>query len=251
MDYKTICDKIIEGIRFQTMGTKGVVIGISGGIDSAVAAALSVLALGAEKVHGITMPYYNQDTRDADELADVLGIPYENINIGPVISAFEQTSPRYFAVHSEKDSKMPKSNLQSRVRMCLLYGAANKMNKLVIGTTNKSEYLLGYFTKHGDGAVDFEPIGDLYKTEVCGLAKYLKENHFPNFPQDIITKKPSADLAHGMADEEELGFSYAEFDQFIQHGPEGIAWDKLNKMQTWMKISKHKRELPKITKVKK
>lgn len=242
MDCETICKKIVNDIREKTKGLEGVVIGISGGVDSAIVAALSVLALGPEKVYGITMPYYQQNTKDADELAAVLGIPYSKMNIGPIVNAFEEAAPYFFL-----NNPMPKSNLQSRVRMCLLYGAANKMSKLVIGTTNKSEYLLGYFTKWGDGAVDFEPIGNLYKTEAWELARYIKKKYFPNFPQQIIDKKPTAELEHGMSDEEELGFSYIEFDSYMQTGDSSIPSERLKKMKQRIETTEHKRRLPPVT----
>ncbi len=246
MDCETICKKIVKDIQEKTKGLEGVVVGISGGIDSAVVAALSVLALGPEKVYGITLPYNQQNTKDADELAGSLGVPYNKINIGPIVAVFEQQAAQYF---SSKESTMPKSNLQSRIRMCLLYGAANRMVKLVIGTTNKSEYLLGYFTKWGDGAVDFEPIGNLYKTEVWELARYLKRSCFPNFPQQIIDKKPTAELEHGMTDEEELGFSYIEFDSYIQNRCDIIGPEKIKKISERIEATEHKRRLPTVTKV--
>ncbi len=249
MDFKTICDIIVKDIKERTKGLNGVVIGISGGIDSAVVAALAVLALGSDNVYGITMPNHKQNTEDADQLAETLGIKYDKVGIGPIVDVFEQQAPHLFKQQSEKDSLMPKSNLQSRIRMCLLFGAANRMNKLVIGTTNKSEYLLGYFTKYGDGAVDFEPIGDIYKTEVYELAKYLEENYYPNFPQQIITKKPSSELEHGMTSEEELGFSYIEFDRFMQEGSNEIDTCKIKKIREWMEKSSHKRAMPQITRV--
>jgi len=184
MKYKETIKKINQFIRGRSKGLNGGVIGLSGGIDSTVVAYLSVRALGKEKVYGLILPYGKQSTEHGELIAKQLGIDYDIINIKPMVDAFEKQA-KYF------EEELPKGNLMARVRMCLLYGAANKMGRLVLGTTNKSEMEIGYFTKHGDGAVDIEPIVHLYKTEVWKLAEELKE---PEVPKEIIEKKLKTSL---------------------------------------------------------
>lgn len=210
---------------------KKAIIGISGGLDSAVVAALCSRALGKENVFGVLMPYGNQDTKDAKFVSDYLGIDYREINIKDIVDKFD---------FLELD-KISKGNVKARVRMAILYSFANQLNGLVIGTSNKSEIETGYITKYGDGGVDIEPIGDLYKTEVFKVAKLLK------IPEKIIKKKPSAELYDGQTDEGEIGASYTEIDAVLKG--EINFGEIYEKIQTRRKDSKHKRKMPPIFKV--
>lgn len=229
MDYEIITDKIVKFIQEKNNGLNGAVIGLSGGIDSAVVAYLAVKALGKNNLYGLIMPYnVTENTGDGIELAETLGINYEVINIKPLVETFEKTN------HFDKTSV--KGNLMARVRMCLLYGIANEKKLFVLGTTNKSEFEVGYFTKHGDGGVDIEPIADLYKTEVWELARYL------GISEKIINKKPSAELWANQTDEEELGISYFTLDKVLK----GEINDKklVDKVNELKKNAQHKKSMP-------
>lgn len=225
LDLSSVETKIIKGIK-DYVGDKNVFIGISGGIDSAVTASLCVKALGRKKVFGILMPYGRQkDIGDSITVVNQLGIKYFKKDIKPIVDQYKIT-----------DNRFVNANIMSRVRMTILYAYANHKNGLVVGTTNKSEMAVGYFTKFGDGACDLEPIAALYKTEVFQLAKNLKIN------QNIITKKPTAGLIDNQTDEDDFGFTYSDLDIFLQG-------DRLNseiesKIKTLIDNSEHKRHLP-------
>lgn len=183
--------------------SKGV-LGLSGGIDSAVAAALAVEALGKENVLGVMMPYRTsspQSRDDAELVAGVLGIATEVVDISPMVDAFLQGQG--------KVDKVRAGNVMARQRMIVLYDISSRHQALVVGTSNKTEIFLGYGTLHGDMACAINPLGDLYKTQVWQLAETL------GIPQSIIRKKPSADLWEGQTDEDELGFSYHRVDHLL------------------------------------
>ncbi len=211
MDSKNNADRISRGIQSYVEGSghRGVVLGLSGGIDSAVCAVLSANALGGKNVLGVLMPngrMAGSDERDALEAAKLAGIGVKKIDISPIVKAIK------FALEKaagKKCSRVEVGNVAARTRMILLYGLARKNNFLVLGTGNKSELLLGYFTKYGDGGVDLLPIGDLYKKEVVELAERLR------VPERIVRKKPSAGLWGGQTDEGELGFSYSFADSVL------------------------------------
>ncbi len=186
-------------------GFKRVVIGISGGIDSAVVAALAVKALGKGNVSGLLLPYKTsskENVEDALQLIDSLQIEHKIIDISPMVDS-------YFVANCPDADVLRKGNFMARIRMCVLYDHSAAIPALVIGTGNKSELLTGYTTQYGDNACAFEPIGHLYKTEVKILAKQL------GIPQAIIDKKPSADLWEGQSDEEEIGLSYELLDDIL------------------------------------
>jgi len=231
MKYKNEIKKIKTFIQKRTKGLKGGVIGLSGGIDSTIIAYLSVKALGKEKVYGLIMPYGDQSIEDGELVAKKLGIEYDIVNIKPMVDVFEKQA-KYFS------KTLPKGNLMARVRMCLLYGAANEKNLLVLGTTNRSEWEIAYFSKYGDGAVDIEPIAHLYKTEVWELAKEL------GVPEKIIKKAPSAELWEGQTDENELGFDYYILDKILQGKIEGIEKKILDRVDSLRKGSWHKKKMP-------
>lgn len=189
-------------------GTKGGVIGLSGGIDSAVTAYLAVKALGRENVLAIIMPERSltlpEDVLDATNVANILNIEFSVVDISETLNSFIISIPEFV-----EGDRMATGNLKARIRMCTLYYYANMMNRIVIGTGNRTELLLGYFTKYGDGGVDIEPLGNLFKTQVKMLARYL------DVPKHIIDKPPAAGLWPGQTDEKELGLTYEEIDNAL------------------------------------
>lgn len=185
---------------------EGFVLGVSGGVDSAVVAALAVEAVGKERVLGLLLPHETSSPQDAEHGALVcrhLGIPHETVNITPIVAA----AMRACAAHPPEG--MAAYNLRPRARMMVLYAHAQQTGRLVLGTGNKSELLTGYFTKWGDGAADVYPLGDLYKTDVWALARELA------LPAAIVEKAPSAGLFPGQTDEGELGVRYGDLDRIL------------------------------------
>jgi NAD+ synthase len=236
LDYKEVKERIASAIKYKCENTNGAVLGISGGVDSAVVAYLAADALGPNKVKGILMPFGEQiDLKDSKRVVERLKIQHEIINIKPMAEAF-------INLQQFKDKKTL-GNLQARVRMILLYGVANFEGRIVLGTGNKTELSIGYFTKYGDGGVDMLPIGDLYKTEVWELAKYI------GVPQAIIDKAPTAGLWAGQTDEGEIGVKYADLDRVLQGQYDGKLWDLLGKVDVMRKLSEHKRQLAPIVKL--
>ena len=200
--------KIEQFIREQVekAQSNGIVIGISGGIDSAVVAFLSVNALGKEKVFGILLPSHttpDENEKDAMQVVQALGIEYARIPISAIIDAYGRLLPDF------NEGGLPKANLQARIRMCILYYYANLKNYLVCGTTDASENFLGYFTKHGDGAVDLEPIIKVTKSDLKVMARKL------GVPESIIRKKSSPNLLMKHDAEEELGVTYEVLDKLL------------------------------------
>lgn len=199
-----ICESFITRVVDEAQA-QGVVIGVSGGVDSAVGAYLCARALGANKVTGLLMPYKTSSPDSLEHgklVASGLGINSEVVEITPMIDA-------YFGVRSEAD-RVRMGNKMARERMSILFDFARRLKALVVGTGNKTELLLGYFTLFGDGGFSLDPIGDLYKTEVWQLAEFL------GVPDAIVKKPPSADLWTGQTDEGELGLTYREADEILQ-----------------------------------
>ncbi|NLV28192.1 MAG: NAD(+) synthase [Methanomicrobiales archaeon] len=191
----------------QKSDAKGFVIGLSGGIDSSVAATLCVRAAGSSHVMGFFLPSSVTslvDTEDVKILSDVLGISVQTIPIGPLIDQY-RNMPGF------TDTPYLVGNLMARTRMAILYYYANQMNLLVCGTSNYTEYLLGYCTKYGDSAADVQPIIHLQKSEIWNLAKDL------DIPGRLIEKVPSAGLWPDQTDEKELGMKYADIDRIISN----------------------------------
>ncbi|NQS91372.1 MAG: NAD+ synthase [Chloroflexi bacterium] len=186
----------------QEAGYKKVVLGVSGGVDSALSAFLSVKALGAENVLALRLPYKTSSPESlahAQLVIDQLGVPSKTIEITKAVDAVLEQHPDANAVR--------RGNVMARVRMINVYDQSAAFRALVVGTGNKTESLLGYSTIHGDGAYDFNPLADLYKAQVRQLAGEL------GVPEVIIKKAPSADLWVGQTDEGELGYTYDEMDQ--------------------------------------
>ena len=243
MDFERIAERIADFIREQVKAANasGVVLGLSGGLDSAVVAFLCVRALGREWVLATIMPEKGvtaeEDVEDAIELARMLGIEYKVIEISDIVKKLIEKLG--------KGSKSAEMNLKPRIRMMINYYYANSLNRLVAGTGNKSEISIGYFTKYGDGGADFQPIGDLYKTEIFEFARFL------GVPEKIVRKKPTAGLFVGQTDEGEIGMSYGELDEILRLIEKGLRRDdeKFRRVLELVQGSEHKRKLPPIPKV--
>jgi len=235
-------EKITQQLKkyFEASGFKKAVIGLSGGVDSSLTAKLSVMALGKENVTGILMPNegFSSDHSVSDALAwaTELGIEHHTVPIKHLVQHYEHLP--------WKSSPEAHMNLQARVRMTILYHYANSHRALVVGTGNKSELRLGYFTKHGDGAADISPIGNLYKMEVWEMAKTL------DLPKAIIQKAPSAELKNNHTDEGELGMSYQEIDAILNKFDEGLKAKNKKEIEIWnrVKANAHKLETAPILK---
>jgi len=188
----------------ETSGTSGVVVGLSGGIDSSLAAALAARALGPDRVHGFLLPYRTSSPdseADARLVAEHLSLPHRKIDISPMIDA-------YFDIEADAGPAR-RGNKMARERMTILFDQAKKLGALVLGTSNKTEILLGYSTVFGDNASSLNPLGDLYKHQVWQLARHLE------LPAQVVAKRPSADLWPGQTDEGDLGFEYATADEVL------------------------------------
>ncbi|MEM4576181.1 MAG: NAD+ synthase [Candidatus Nezhaarchaeales archaeon] len=238
----------IRGVVEKT-GARGLVIGLSGGLDSSVVAYLAVKALGADKVKALIMPDYRvtpkSDVEDAWTIAEELGIEAREVDIGPMCNIIVERHP-----YKVKGNLIAEGNVRARVRMILLYYTANAMNMMVCGTGDKSEIMIGYFTKYGDGGVDFLPIGDLYKTDVRRMAQYL------GIPDKIALKPSSPRLWPGQTAEGELGMSYDVIDPILflmyekGYNPEevasrvGVSLNVVTAVMKRVENSRHKRAMP-------
>ncbi len=230
--------------------TRGVVVGLSGGIDSALVARVARDALGAESVLGVQLPdaSFPAELREETEAyARSLGIEHRVVPIDPIFRAFRTARP-------EVTDRVALGNAIARIRMMVLYSFAWERHRLVAGTGNKSEILLGYFTKYGDGGVDILPLGDLYKTEVRALAASL------DLPAPIRERPPTAGLWEGQTDEGELGISYDDVDQIL-YGLEqlrrpseisaetGFSLERVREVVRRVEQHRHKRRSPPIPKI--
>jgi NAD+ synthase len=236
-------NKIVIWIKqkVKDSGVKGIVLGLSGGIDSAVVAALAKEAVGKDRLLVLFLPCNSnpQDLKDAILVARRLRLKSKLVDLSAVYNNFLKVLPGAVS--------LARGNLKPRLRMCALYYFANKLNYLVCGTGNKSELMVGYFTKYGDGGVDLLPIADLFKRQVRQLAKELE------IPQGIITKAPTAGLWQGQTDEGELGITYNELDdildRFCNHKKQIADSKKVNKVINMYKNSEHKRKGAEICRV--
>lgn len=226
IDSKIAKNEIINFIRkiANETNTKEMVLGLSGGIDSTVVAYLLTEAIGKDNIysyHLISSTTPKEDTEHARLVANNLDIFYEEISIDSISDEFLNLSKKVLNNNSNnsnvelnrasniESNKFAEGNLKARIRMSFLYYFANLKNALVVGTGNKSELLIGYFTKYGDGACDFEPIGDIYKTQLKKLATVW------NIPKKIINKPPRAGLWENQSDEDEIGITYDILDQLL------------------------------------
>jgi NAD+ synthase len=237
----------------EKCGAKGVVLGVSGGLDSSATAAIASLSLGGDRVLGITMPeeetHNTTDIQHAKLLAKKFGFDLDIVDISSVLKACFKSLPIY-----DTSDNLSKGNVKARIRMVYLYYYANKLNRLVCGSSDKSETMMGYFTKWGDGSADISPIMDLYKTQVRQLATHI------GVPAEIVVKPPSPRLWPNQLAEEELGIKYETLD-LILFGLEQFMKlqeisDQLNLpiklvkhvKRRWL-ATEHKRRLPLTTKI--
>ena len=228
----------------------GVVLGLSGGVDSALVAKLCADALGPKRVVALGLPEGDggADLAHARAYAAKLHIGFRTVDIAPFARAFEAVlKPR-------KADRIARGNLRARARMVVLYYVANTEDRVVMGTGNKSELLMGYYTRWGDGGADFLPIGDLYKTQVRAMARHL------GVPERILDKVPTAGLWKGQTDEAELGISYDELDRVLlgielQLDPEAIAersgvrLAEVRRIESVVAATAFKRKMPLVPKV--
>ena len=234
--------------RVSDANSDGVVLGLSGGIDSAVTLSLAVNSLGSDRVTGLIMPFtVTESVELATNHAKSLNVDTKIIQIKDIVSSYKDESSLF-------SEQLSEGNLHSRVRMSLLYGAGFSSNYLVIGTSNKSELLIGYWTKWGDGGTDFLPIGDLYKSQVFELGKVL------DVPSRILTRKPTAELWPDQTDEEEIGLTYAELDNVLIELEKfnsahlisektGISLERIERVKELIRTSIHKRVFPPVCKI--
>jgi len=233
-------DTIVTKLKefFNKAGFSKAVVGLSGGVDSALTAKLGVMALGKDNVTAILLPNEGMSSQhskdDAEAFAKELGIEYHIISINEFIEPYDNLP--------WKGSDHAKMNIQARKRANILYHYANTHEALVLGTGNKTEETLGYFTKYGDGAVDVLPIGSLYKTEVWAIAKEL------GLPEAIINKVPSAELRPDHTDEDEIGMTYAKMDEILKKFEDGGEAETPNEKMLYDRIleNRHKSELPPV-----
>ena len=206
LNYDHVRTLLVKFVRDESRnaGFERAVVGVSGGVDSAVAVTIAAGALGPENVLGVMMPYSSSSPASAKDAAQVLahlGVKSETVDISPMVDAF--------LARDQKMDRVRRGNLMARARMIVLYDLSARDRAIVVGTSNKTEILLGYGTLHGDTACGINPIGDLYKTQVWELAAAL------GVPRAIVEKKPTADLWEGQTDEDELGFSYKLVDRLL------------------------------------
>ncbi len=234
-----IQQKLITWIKekVEKAGAKGAVVGLSGGVDSSVVAVLCKKAFPKNTL-GLIMPCQSKesDIQDAKKIATKFKIPYKIVSLDEVYNSLVHQLLES-KLHSQPN-KIALGNIKPRLRMITLYYFANLLNYLVVGTGNKSELTLGYFTKYGDGGVDLLPLGNLVKTEVKKLAKKL------GIPEEIIKKTPSAGLWEGQTDEGELGFTYEKLDRFLLTGK--ASPELVSTIKQMEKGSSHKRKPPLI-----
>jgi len=256
LNYDAALSRILEFIKDKVHDAdlSGVVIGLSGGVDSSVTVTLAVKALDKDKVHGLILPDKRttpkEDVDDAVEIAKNLGIKYHVIEISKVYDSLADSMPFY-----SPGDNVANGNIRARVRMIILYYYANINRLMVCGTSDKSELLLGYYTKYGDGGSDILPIGDLYKTQVRVLAKKI------GLPKKIYSKPSSPRLWPGQMAENELGLSYEVIDTILFyyfnlrmdidkiHLETEIPRDLIIKIIKRVLVNEHKRMTPPIPKI--
>ena len=253
LDIPSVERKVVEFIRTES-GGRGLVLGLSGGVDSAVVAALSARAVDGERVLALIMPDEAAsdpaDMRDATDYAGVLGLRHETINITPLHNCFMNSVPG-------SGDRLAEGNVKARLRMALLYYFANSEGRIVVGSGDRSELAMGYFTKYGDGGADILPIGGLYKTQVRSMAKHL------GVPERIVKKKSSPSLWAGQRAEDELGIDYDEADLILHlhldngHGRGrliedlGKGWErKIDRVLVRLAANSHTLKMPPVAEIK-
>ena len=234
-------------------GARGFVVGLSGGVDSAVVTRLAQLAAPGAVV-GVLLPCHSdpRDERDAMLVAKLFALPTATVDLSASYdrlvpdaqAALQWLTPQLRAGapealgNGDPRARIPAANIKPRLRMTTLYFIANSLNYLVAGTGNRAELAVGYFTKYGDGGCDLLPLGHLHKSEVRTLAREL------HIPSAIIERTPSAGLWAGQSDEEEMGFTYADLERYLEEGPQGVSPALAMRIERLARSSDHKRELP-------
>jgi NAD+ synthase len=236
--------------NIEKSGLDGAVVSVSGGIDSAVTLDLTVKALGVDRVIAVTMPERDVtpecDIMDVMQHCERLGVTCSTVDITPILHVIHDTLPNY-----DITDRITSGNIRPRIRMTVAYYFANKQRHMVMGTSNKTELLIGFFTKHGDGGVDLMPLADLYKTQLRQLARHLK------IPENIVEKPPSPGFYPGHTDEGELGIDYTTLDLILylwEKGSDasmiaedlGISRNLVEFVMRRVNANEHKRRLPLI-----
>ncbi|MDH5754684.1 MAG: NAD+ synthase [Candidatus Bathyarchaeota archaeon] len=255
LDWSDVKTKIRRFIKdyVKASGAEGIVSGLSGGLDSSTTAALSALAIGGDKVLGLLLPeqetYNVEDIEHVKLVAEKFRFKTEIVDITPTLKAFYNSISIF-----EPTDKICKGNIKARTRIIYIYYYANRRNLLVCGSSDKSETMMGYFTKWGDVATDISPVMDLYKTQVRKLAQHI------GIPKEIVTKPASPALWPGQLAEEELGIKYETLD-LILYGLEhfmktgeiaqqlGIEEELVDKIKRRWLFMEHKRRMPLTTKI--
>ena len=241
-------DETIGFIRssVEEVGCEGLVIGLSGGLDSAVTTKLCVEAIGAEKILNVFMPSRGtpaEDYKVTYSLSKEWGTEYRVIDIQPAVDALTAV------LLSDTEAPMERGNISARCRMIVMYNLAKKRNYIVVGTSNQSEIMMGYFTKFGDGACDITPLANMYKTEVRQMATFL------DIPQPILDRPPSAGFWVGQTDEDEMGIVYEKLDVILYGLEQGrsdkaistdtdVPIEKVKEIREEVRKMEHKRLLP-------
>jgi NAD+ synthase len=235
--------------QLAATGARGFIVGLSGGIDSAVVARLAQLAAPGAVVAAI-LPCHSDpdDERDAALVASHFSLPTVHVDLSAAYDALVadaqpalQKLPEAMRATTPADplrGRVPLANMKPRLRMTTLYFFANSLNYLVAGTGNRSELSIGYFSKYGDGGVDLLPIGQLVKSEVRALARDL------NVPAAIIERTPSAGLWIGQRDEDEMGFTYANLERYLDDGPQGVSPALAMRIERLTRLGEHKLAMP-------
>jgi NAD+ synthase len=249
-EYLTIIKQFIVD-KVAKAGSNGLVLGLSGGLDSAMVLKLCTLVFLPEQITPVFLPETTtptMDTTHARQIAEMLKVPLIEVPINDYMTEYQKIPE-----NQDLDSTTL-GNLKARIRMNIIYLIANSKNYLVVGTSNKSELLLGYFTKYGDGASDIAPIGDLYKTQVRELARVLE------LPNEIIEKPPTAGLVADQTDEDELGLDYGTIDKVLYALERSVSIEKIaadlglsnevvDDLKDRMEKNRHKRKFSKIPKI--
>jgi NAD+ synthase len=237
MNWQQLTENLVSWIREKVLaaGGKGVVLGVSGGLDSSVAAVLCHHAF-PQNMLAVIMPCHSaeEDIEHAWAVAEQFSIPTKTVILDAAYDTLLKVLPDDKVAHAL--SRLAKANLKARLRMLTLYYFANSLKYMVVGSSNSDEVILGYFTKYGDGGVDFQPLGNLLKGQVKELARFL------GIPQPIINKPPSAGLWEGQTDEGELGLSYDEIDRYLASGEASARLKK--RIESMIAASEHKRQPP-------